>query len=296
MGIKNTQVFFKAPDKVKRFEIFKPKMDNEMNSKVHTNSLRFKFQQIIFLWIHFLIMINISKAADSTPQLLQGKWEVRQVAVDLNNQARWRYKPNDPRLLGRIVEVGSEGKIEFSGRGGCEQVLWRAISSSKLSDLIAKSPRPSHFGIKKKPTIADFGLDLIDEKIIPYHITCTRPDQKSWGPVWFANLGNEKLIMGEDDLILILVKLNADTPIKASFGCNRAETLTEKAICSSFVLAGYDRSLALAFKRSLELRKEDKALIKEEQTKWLTERNKCNSDRVCLETKMDERVVELMQD
>ena len=40
---------------------------------------------------------------------LQGRWEVVQVAVDHRDQSHWLYFPDDPRLLGRQLDIGSDG-------------------------------------------------------------------------------------------------------------------------------------------------------------------------------------------
>jgi uncharacterized protein len=64
--------------------------------------------------------------------------------------------------------------------------------------------------------------------------------------------------------LLVLERHNASTPIKPSFACTKAQNTIEKAICTSATLAGYDRSVAAAYRRALSLAGDESADVRRE--------------------------------
>lgn len=75
--------------------------------------------------------------------------------------------------------------------------------------------------------------------------------------------------------------------------------MTEKTICASVALASYDLSIARTYKLSVEYfkSKSDAAIqiaeLKKSQKKWLSKRDACGSDTVCLEKAMGDRITDL---
>lgn len=253
--------------------------------------------------LSLLIATQVGAAA-TTPLELQGTWEVTQVALDTKDQPHWRYEPNDPRILGRSLRLGADGEIVFNfQRELCDRVVWSSAPRSTLGVLIGKSfPRPPRAGLQRSPTLPDFELKFPDQTVTPFSAVCAGADASKgkaarWADAWFVSFGSEKLLVGYDsDTILVLVKTKVGAPTKPSFSCSGTLNVTESAICSSAALAGYDRSVAAAYKRSLKRRETESEIVKEEQRQWVTVRNNCKSDTSCLENQMRERLDVLMQD
>jgi hypothetical protein len=74
-------------------------------------------------------------AAVSPPDL-QGRWEVGQVAVDRRDQPHWAYFPDDPRLLGRSLDIGAAGMALDDGSRACTQPALSDLAAGKLQDFI----------------------------------------------------------------------------------------------------------------------------------------------------------------
>lgn len=83
---------------------------------------------------------------------------------------------------------------------------------------------------------------------------------------------------------------------RPSFDCAKAETPTEKAICTDGRLAQLDRAIAAAFQ---QIKKELATVtdeVDDEQKLFLAERDKCVSNLACLRRKMGERRAALALD
>lgn len=79
-----------------------------------------------------------------------------------------------------------------------------------------------------------------------------------------------------------------------SFDCRRASTASERAICASPRLASLDRALSAAYRQARRsaggrLR----SILLQDQRDWLSRRDRCRTDRACLEIAMRERIAEL---
>jgi uncharacterized protein len=74
-------------------------------------------------------------------------------------------------------------------------------------------------------------------------------------------------------------------PIRASFDCARANTTVERTICGDRVLAGWDRSVATAYRTA--------SVDPADLRAWLSKRDQCGSDRECLQSAMSLRVANL---
>lgn len=92
------------------------------------------------------------------------------------------------------------------------------------------------------------------------------------------------------------MKLTPATAPATSFSCQGILSPTELAICDSPALAGFDRSVAAAYKRSLRRRTDNREDVIAEQRNWLKTRDSCKMEASCLEDRMRERIDALMQD
>lgn len=255
------------------------------------------------LCLLFLCAVGKDGAA-ATPPELQGAWEVTQVALDTKDQPHWRYEPNDPRILGRILQIGADGQITFNyKRERCDRVTWSPSPKTTLAALIAKGfPRPPKAGLQPGPTPADFELKLPNLAVTPLSAVCTGAEFAAdkaarWADAWFASLEGDKLLIGYDgDTVLVLTKTKAAAAPRASFSCHATLNPAETEVCGSPALSGFDRSVAAAYKRSLRRRADESDVVKAEQRDWIKLRDSCKSEPSCLEDRMRERIDALMQD
>jgi uncharacterized protein YecT (DUF1311 family) len=160
----------------------------------------------------------------------------------------------------------------------------------------ARYARPEAFGTPARPTLADFGLKLADAPVAPLQVTCT-PGDSPWNGAWFVALSDGGLLTNYDNdgYVLVLRRRGKRDPVQASFACVKARGATEQAICTSATLAGYDRSVAAAYRLALQRAGDEAGTIQQAQRNWIVARDACGADVECLGKSMRERVEELMQ-
>jgi uncharacterized protein YecT (DUF1311 family) len=232
-----------------------------------------------------------------SPSDLQGTWEVVQVAVDQRDQPHWARFPDDPRLLGRSLEIGAAGIALDDDSRACTQPALSDLAPGTLQDFIGQRfPRPARFETPAAPTLHDFGLELPDAAIAPVQVRCT-PDASPWNGAWLVRLPTGRLLTNFDNsgYVLVLQRREPGRRIRASFACGKARSAVEQAICASPTLAGYDRSIAAAYRRALGLAGDDAGAVKQAQLEWLHSRDACGANAECLDQTMRERVDQLMQ-
>ena len=243
-------------------------------------------------------------AAAVPPAAIQGHWEVAQVGVDENDQPHWRYEPDDPRLLGRAMEIGAHGELRFDfGKSPCERIDWAVRQPSSLAAMVGKSfARPPGGDLPRRPALADFGLKIADRTVVAFDANCAGATTDGaapahWNRAWFASVGADRMVVAYGgDLLLLMARVDPGAPAIASFDCRAARSPSEKAICSSQRLAGYDRSVAAAYRRDLQRHADDRQSIEKAQRAWLATRDACGSDAACLSDRLQERLDALMQE
>ena len=88
-----------------------------------------------------LLAAPLAAPADaSAPALLQGHWVVRQVAVDRNDTIRRSAEPDDPRLMGAVLDIQADGTIAPS-REDCTRAAWRAHGTATRAVRRARARR-----------------------------------------------------------------------------------------------------------------------------------------------------------
>lgn len=236
-------------------------------------------------------------ALASAPPPLQGRWEVIQVAVDHRDQPHWLYFPDDPRLLGRLLDIGRDGIRLDDGSRPCLQPAMTALPGGTLQRFIgARYPRPAAFDTPTRPTLADFDLKLADAPVAPLQVACT-PADSPWNGAWFVALSADRLLTNYDNNgdVLMLRRRGPHDAVRASFACAKARGATEQAICASATLAGYDRSVAAAYRFALQRAGDGAGTIRQAQRDWIAARDACGADADCLGKRMRERLEQLMQ-
>jgi len=244
--------------------------------------------------------------AKGMPSALVGTWDVVQVAVDLADQPHWLYSPDDPRLLGRELVVTSNGLHLNDDSFDCQDARWTSMEG-RLSALLGKRFRRGQaMGRARRPTLKELGLGKVDPKaadprVMGFTPTCPPPAEgrsSDWNDDGFYAVGPDRLLLAQDATVILVLerRRTAATP-KTSFACARAQSPSEHALCQSFSLAGYDRSVAAAYRHALKTADSEAAeALQKEQAAWLAQRDACKADAACLEKTMRERVNALMQE
>jgi uncharacterized protein YecT (DUF1311 family) len=229
---------------------------------------------------------------------LWGTWDVEQVAVDVQERAHWTFEPNDPRLLGRTLVLDEEG-VNFNAlEAPCAQSRWTSHASSWATVLATGFPRSGSgkHGSPSRP--ADFDLNVTANATLAVFPICEEPlKRRALQPhlsgKWIAAMGDDKLVVGFDGAALLLLKRrSSEAKATASFACTDTHTLTESAICQSYELAAWDRSVAAAWRGAYKKTSTPAALL-EEQKLWLRKRDACGAHMPCIAQQLRERVTQL---
>jgi hypothetical protein len=247
------------------------------------------------------LVVEASPAAEAAlPAALVGTWDVERVAVDSGDQPHWKFRPDDPQLLGRELVIDGE-RARFNGakEPNCDRPGWKRRPST-WGRLVAAGLLRG--GGESDPSPADYGLEVSRKAAVTAYSFCNgagdprqrEPAGAAWAQgSWLVPQTPTRLVMHLDDqTLLILVRRKADAKPQASFPCARAASPTEKAICASFALAAWDRSVALGWRHATENGTTDELLA--EQKAWLRTRDACAADAACLEETMRKRTTSLM--
>jgi len=249
-----------------------------------------------------LASASLSSCAATAPAALQGRWVVRQVAVDSNDTIRRSSEPDDPRLMGSILDILADGSID-PARQDCAKATWQARGGTTLAALVGRNVRESS-GKRTRPSLADYGLAFGNPRLQVYTALCAAPAPGARrepydGGNWFAALSPERMIEGNGvDTVLVYQRLTDHSPVEPSFACTGTLAEAQQAICRSQSLAGLDRSVALALARARQRNDGGAAglqALEHEQAAWQAERDRCKSSESCLAEHMNDRIQELMQ-
>ncbi len=237
---------------------------------------------------------------------LLGTWRVASVNPDQRATISVDTKVNDPRYVGRTLELGKDAvQGELDGSIQCRQPAFTPQPAMALDAAIQKTSG-EHNTEPKKPVAQDYGLKIPgNQQITPYLFACQSGNVGPDGVVmknWVAPLSPDSLIMNWDDnSYIVLQRVTAGEKVAPSFSCSAKVNAVEQTICDSNDLASWDRSVASAFKvRLFEQQSTDPkdtqtvARIKSEQREWIAKRNQCQADAACLKKSMQERVETLV--
>lgn len=254
------------------------------------------------LLLHVVLASAQAAGAGATPvDAITGTWEVRQVAVDHQDQQHWRFRPNDPQLMGRTLLIDHERVVlNFSKDLDCSQTAWKAKATT-WGYLIAKGfPRPTDGGRSAAPTPDDFELKVTKKsKVSAYPLCGSSGKNAAHFPAapWLALQEADKAALNVDNqVLLILQRRLPDAKPTPSFDCAKAATPTEKAICGNFDLASWDRSVALALHQAIARNPDKEASLRGGQRDWLKKRDECAAKVECIDEQQWRRVEELGQE
>ena len=89
------------------------------------------------------------------------------------------------------------------------------------------------------------------------------------------------------------IELPASYAKNTSFDCSQAKTASDIVICNNADLGQMDKELASLYRSHLKDYEHDPKIVKKlhgTQISWLTERNRCGSDVLCLRARYQERI------
>ncbi len=241
-------------------------------------------------------------------QSLAGRWQVESLDLDMGATARHSLDLDDPRLVGRLMDIGPD-KITLTGVDSDAVCVGPSFSETTMSagELIARSMAGRGTGTKT-PLPADYRLPMAPgTQVTVDWLACgsglLAPDFRDKGDTFFLRLPDHRVAVGYyGSTILVLARTDRGDRPTASFDCARAATATEKAICGSVDLASLDRSIAASYADARQWNAtpggENVATrgLKTEQTAWLRSRDRCGGDKKCLRTSMNRRLLELAKD
>lgn len=244
---------------------------------------------------------NASFSNESVPVLnpFEGKWVVSEVTVNGMQLRRLYINYNDPAYKNRFLYISKD-----SLTGNLPEFFWEECKPLKIksvqiraSDLLTDD---TYFG---EAHFKDYGMAGIpDERLLnAYIFNCgetlfgkTIHDDAEIKGTWLIELQKDKIAMRwYDNSILILER--TERRFFPTFNCEGRLNDTERTICNSDELSGYDISLAAAYKdvvmRNNEIKKSpsmENFFIS--QKKWIINRNKCGKNTKCIEASMVKRI------
>lgn len=200
-----------------------------------------------------------------------------------NAQAQY----TDPQLVNRIISFSASGVSFDAGASTCAHAT-ETTTNLTVAKLFRQVMYPRDKpGYSKFARPIDFGLKLSPQTIIPITRFRCRPavsnDGSDWTRAALFLIGKGIYALSLIPNYLLILK-PAPSRITASFNCAKASSPAERTICSDPVLAGWDRSVQLAYDNHGDV---------DEQRAWLAERDKCSTNKSCLQGAMSLRVMNL---
>ncbi|WP_308352795.1 lysozyme inhibitor LprI family protein [Serratia marcescens] len=238
---------------------------------------------------------NVNAPTSST---IDGLWQVTQVNIDNETTRTLSYKFNDPRLLGRVINISTQSIENYLPEKDVCTAPTLSIERSTLNQFIGKS-----MGGDKSISATNYALKENGQaEVSLFKIAC---HSGSFGPSdngagsSFAALNPQKMLVNwYDGSLLQLERLPKDPKPAASFDCAKSTSVVEKTIYSDFNLSAYDKSVSqawlLAKKQAADAGdKKLVATLNSTQKTWLLQRDKCRDDKDCLADTMQKRIDEL---
>lgn len=247
------------------------------------------------------------------PDDIIGKWQVKEVHLNTESGRTSEYTWNDPRLNGRIFDFMhddvSDDVYDFSDH--CANPTVQVISAP-LRDLMLRSLGGYEYPASGDvDPVRDYKLDSAKGiRMRAFSLNCAkglwqgdlgRSDgataNMNISGAWIAFGENQKMyVRWRDETILVLTKIPLNAPITASFPCGKASTATEHAICNSYQLSAFDKSIAESFNRMMAQARvsgSQTASLAQSQRRWLKGRNTCGSNAECILKIMRRRLDDL---
>jgi uncharacterized protein YecT (DUF1311 family) len=256
-------------------------------------------------------LIPVYSHGDNLPNNLVGRWQVQEVHINTASGRLTKFSWGDPRLKWRIFDF-SDAKIEsdaYDFDDKCVEPSAKYVSAT-ANDLFFRSiggyDYPPMLGINP---VMDYRININAEKNLRAIILSCADG------IWQGDLGVSDPKLGDlavrgawiilqddhsmylrwrDESVLRLEKIWDRSPIIASFDCAKAGTKTERAICASYRLSAFDRSVADAFERyTSQASGPDLENSMKGQRIWLRQRDACGFSEKCILEQMRFRLNDL---
>ncbi|WP_144030155.1 lysozyme inhibitor LprI family protein [Burkholderia sp. AU16741] len=251
----------------------------------------------------FIFLQSLHAAAAEWNPVIEGRWEVE--SVHLNVDAEWTpsYGWNDPRLVGRLF-IFNKNRIwtDAPENRPCVEINSKT-SQTNLRDLISTSM--SGFGNPAtNATEKNYKIDIPGSTMVDVvRVFCgSQPWQGSLGAsdkasgAWMLSPSPGKLLLRwYGETILTLKRVRDNEKPNPSFNCAKAKSEVEMEICSSYELSSFDKSIATSFSQLIEQRKSAGDAVGDvirKQREWISKRNLCGKDAACI---LDAMKVQLLQ-
>jgi len=248
---------------------------------------------------------------DNLPDNLVGSWQVHEVHINTTSGRLTQFSWGDPRLKWRIFEFSDAniGNDAYDFDDKCAKPSAEYVNAT-ANDLFFRSiggyDYPPMPGVKP---VVDYRININgEEDLRAIILSCA-------DGIWQGDLGVSDQKLGDlavrgawiilqndhsmylrwrDESVLRLEKIRDRSPIIASFDCVKAGTKTERAICASYRLSAFDRSVADAFARyASQVSGPDLENAMEGQRIWLKQRDACGLSEKCILKKMRFRLNDL---
>jgi uncharacterized protein YecT (DUF1311 family) len=262
--------------------------------------------KIISLVLFLSICGSQAALADEWKQIpppFEGEWVVSSVRINDLETRRLNYGPDAPALQYRLLNITGNSLTGNLPEIYSECKPLKAEKTTMVASALMKDDflENAHF--------KDYNIPIQDDKsIYVYRFKCGESllgaeanSSAKVGGVWVVELQKSRIAMRwHDNTILVLDRV--ETPIPPSFNCKARLNDTEKTICGSNELSGYDKSVSSAYKNGLTQyadydeteRLQHLKNFRSAQNKWITERNKCGKDEQCIKTSMVKRIDDIV--
>ena len=215
-----------------------------------------------------------------------GSFQVSRVLTDPKvDQAHARFLPDDPRLVGRLVEWGPTRAAIDDGTAPCTTLSKhdrRTTAGAAISGALRTTPATLGLGVGAKTpvVVTSYACSGAPGVRIP---------GKEWtGAVSLALGDGRNALVWRNEVVLVLSPVSASAKHQAGFPCAQAQSVSEKTICGNRGLANWDRSVAAAYAIA-QSRGDDAAKLQAEQRAWIATRAACAANVDCLRSAMIER-------
>lgn len=251
--------------------------------------------KFIFSVLSFSLSLSLHAAQKEQVDIQGSSWKVNEVKINTESERTLNYQLNDDRLVGRTIVFDKSQIISnLPEKINCQLPTYSS-SEKTLDSLIHDA-----MGDADSANAKSYELDIKGDKIVTViNTTCGKgsfgggdTDKNSW----IALTGNHEMIVNwYDGSILTLSPLSNGATPEPSFSCSKAQSSSEKAICSDYELSSYDKSVNNSWKSAKEgaVSVGNNQQLKEiinSQKEWLKKRNACGSDKECLKNVMVNRL------
>lgn len=245
-----------------------------------------------------------SSLAAPLPPTLNGSWQVTHVGIDEWIQSSHYGVPDDPYLVGRRVVISqTEISTPMSNLSTCKAPEVSSGPNLSLDELVALTEGDRQTE-PVKPVAKDYGLAFPGiQRVMPLMLNCKQgsfADEGANIKPWLVLADqNTLLVSGNMSSILTLKRVTDDLPLPA-FDCRKAQQEDEQAICRSYDLAAWDKSVKEAYSAAIQQLKQNdnKHELKQvisAQRLWIKERAACRTNSQCLYKSMSDRINFLSQ-